>query len=697
MNERDIFWEALNKTNKAERAAYLGEACGPDNTLRQRIEQLLTMHESADSLLNRRPAEMLAELNDRTRPVEEDTETFSARTGEAQLAAFLAPATRPDAIGRLGHYEVLRVLGQGGFGIVVKAFDETLHRMVAIKVLAPHLSVTSPPRKRFLREARVAARVRHENVVQIYAVEEQPLPYLVMEFVEGQTLQQYLDANGPIPAEDVIRLGQQIALGLAAAHEQGLIHRDVKPANILLKTGVDVHVKLTDFGLARASDDANMTQSGVVAGTPMYMAPEQALGERLDQRADLFSFGSVLYAMTSGRPPFRAPSALAILKRVADDTPRPVREIIADVPEGLSGVIAKLHEKNPDHRFSSAIETAEALSRCLTDPLPAKPASKSRWKKAAVVAAGLFLLVAAGWLAFPPAKPVNGRDGVRQIAETPPNYPPSVSKEIETPKPAPVVSKEDAWKATVALLPAKEQFEAVVAKLKELNPDWNDKSAWHRIDDNIVALLGINEAKNLNNLSPLHGFTALKELRLYGDETGVTDLSSLRGLKLVSIESHNNAFKDVSPLADMPLWHLSIWSSACKDLSPLRGMKITHLNCGGNEVLKDLSPLKGMPLKFLCLNLSEIEDLSPLEGMPLKELMCRNTKVTNLAPLAKSPIEKLLIDGSPIADYSPLKSLPLKHINLTYMPETHAALLRSIPTLETINDKPAAEFLGVPP
>ena len=202
--------------------------------------------------------------------------------GETPALDFLQPSTKPGSLGRLGHYEVLEVLGQGGFGIVLKAFDEKLHRVVAIKVMAPHLAATSPARKRFLREARAAAAVRHENVVAIHAVEEQPIPYLVMEYIAGQTLQQKLDRNGPLDVTEVLRIGQQIASGLAAAHAQGLIHRDIKPANILLENGVEQRVKITDFGLARAADDASLTQSGVIAGTPLYMAPEQAQGEAID-------------------------------------------------------------------------------------------------------------------------------------------------------------------------------------------------------------------------------------------------------------------------------------------------------------------------------------------------------------------------------------------------------------------------------
>src|SRR5262249_49367675 len=157
------------------------------------------------------------------------------------------------------------------------------------KVMAPELAATSPPRKRFLREARAAAAVRHEHVVDIHAVEEQPIPYLVMEFIPGETLQQKLDRVGPLSVPEVLHLGQQIAGGLAAAHAQGMIHHDIKPANVLLESGVEECVKITDFGLARAADDASLTQSGVIAGTPMYMAPEQTQGEAIDHRADLFS------------------------------------------------------------------------------------------------------------------------------------------------------------------------------------------------------------------------------------------------------------------------------------------------------------------------------------------------------------------------------------------------------------------------
>ncbi|MDB5389817.1 MAG: pknB 29 [Planctomycetaceae bacterium] len=380
MSEREIFLEAMNRADKAARAAYLDQACGTDAALRRRIEELLGFLDSDHSLLERRPAELLAAMSAGSEGGETAADTQDSDV-MAALLALLAPTTHSESLGQLGPYHVLNMLGHGGFGIVVKAFDDSLQRYVAIKILAPHLAATSPPRKRFLREARAAAAVRHQHVVQIYAVQETPLPYMVMEFIEGQTLQQRLDSNGPFEAAEVVCLGQQIALGLAAAHDQGLIHRDVKPANILLEAGGVPCIKLTDFGLARAGDDASLTRSGIIAGSPLYMAPEQAGGTILDHRADLFSLGSVLYTIITGRPPFRAPTTLAVLKRVAEDTPRPIREVMANVPEGLCRVIDRLLSKKPADRFPSAREAAEALASCLSDPAAVRKRS-SYWNAA---------------------------------------------------------------------------------------------------------------------------------------------------------------------------------------------------------------------------------------------------------------------------------------------------------------------------
>jgi serine/threonine-protein kinase len=307
----------------------------------------------------------LKQVMDSLKRYQDPEPTGNAAIQDDLPLGFLSPPDKPEQLGRLGSYEVLAEIGRGGMGVVLKAFDPTLQRIVAIKVLAPQLATSGVARKRFTREAQAAAAVNHENVVTIHAVNEaRGLPYLVMEFVPGYSLQDRIDRTGPLELKEILRIGMQTAAGLAAAHAQGLIHRDIKPANILLENGIP-RVKITDFGLARAADDAGFTQSGVVAGTPQFMAPEQARGETVDHRADLFSLGSTLYAMCTGRPPFRATTNMGVLKRVSDDPPPPIRDINPDIPTWLVAIIEKLHAKNPANRFQTATEVSELLAQHL--------------------------------------------------------------------------------------------------------------------------------------------------------------------------------------------------------------------------------------------------------------------------------------------------------------------------------------------
>ncbi len=244
---------------------------------------------------------------------------------------------------------------------MLRAVDLKLNRVVAVKVLLPELAANPNARRRFLREAQAAAAVSHPHVVSIHAVDEakgdgtdqSTPPYLVMECVVGQSLQEKLDRVGVLRLAEILRISRQIGEGLAAAHKQGLIHRDIKPANILLENGVE-RVKITDFGLARAIDDITVTRTGEVSGTPQYMSPEQAGGERVDHRSDLFSLGCVMYAMCTGHSPFRGDSLAHVIKRVTQDTPRPIVEQNAEVPPWLVQIIDCLLQKNADERFQSA-------------------------------------------------------------------------------------------------------------------------------------------------------------------------------------------------------------------------------------------------------------------------------------------------------------------------------------------------------
>lgn len=279
----------------------------------------------------------------------------------------LEPPSHPEMLGRIGRYEIERRIGSGGMGVVFKAIDTELNRPVAVKVLMPHLARNGAARQRFSRESRAAAAVVHEHVVAIHNVDSSAkLPYLVMQYVSGESLQARVEREGPLDVDRILRIGIQAALGLAAAHEQGIVHRDIKPANILLEDGVD-RLLITDFGLARTVDDASLTHTGVVAGTPSYMSPEQANGDAVDSRTDLFSLGSVLYFVATGHPPFRAERAMGVLHRICSQPHRPVWQINNAIPDELSQVIDRLLEKTPVKRFANATEVADALTRILKD------------------------------------------------------------------------------------------------------------------------------------------------------------------------------------------------------------------------------------------------------------------------------------------------------------------------------------------
>jgi serine/threonine protein kinase len=503
-------------------------------------------------------AEDARELAERPRPalrkaiaqLKADTEVGLDTAGPAapgtQTLPFLKPPTDPAHLGRLGPYEVVKVLGRGGMGVVLKAFDPSLHRLVAIKVLAPQWASHPEARQRFEREARAAARVRHANVVAIHAVEEADgLPYLVMEYVPGKSLQQILDRKGPLDIEEVFRIGAEVATGLAAAHDQGLVHRDVKPANILLdKEG---NVRLTDFGLARAVDDTTLTQTGTIAGTPQYMAPEQARGAAVDDRADQFSLGSVLYAMCAGRPPFRASSTVAVLKRVCEDETRDVRELNPDVPVELADIIDKLHAKRPSDRFKSTAQVARLLDRYLAhlrspDKVP-KPravdlprASGSRWLWAiALVVPGALVAALLAWAAVHYLSPRN--DGKQEQ----PNGQGGQGVAVQpkpAPRPVPPIEGDPFFKQVWADLHSDEYWprKSAVERLAGMKP--NDQRA--KVTPRLAELTNDPEYFIRN--------AAIKALGVWGTEEDVPVL--MRALAHQDPGTRNEALKVIGRFHD---------------------------------------------------------------------------------------------------------------------------------------------------
>lgn len=292
-------------------------------------------------------------------------------TATQQLAAsiysFLSPPETKDEIGRIGGYSVQKLLGAGGMGMVFQAEDLQLRRKIALKVMRPEVATITYAHDRFLREARTMASIEHDHVVSVFQVgEERGVPFMAMPFLQGMSLDTVLRKNATIPLIVSLRMGFQIAQGLAAAHAQGLVHRDVKPANIWIETQNNNRVKLLDFGLARAGEeDINLTQSGAVLGTPAYMAPEQAAGGAIDARVDLFSLGVVLYQLTTGKRPFAGANTMAILTALAIHNPPPPKEIDPSIPDEVSAFILRLLEKDPDKRVGSAQEAAKDLANLI--------------------------------------------------------------------------------------------------------------------------------------------------------------------------------------------------------------------------------------------------------------------------------------------------------------------------------------------
>jgi tRNA A-37 threonylcarbamoyl transferase component Bud32 len=306
---------------------------------------------------------------------------------------FLQPALQGDELGRLGDFRILQVLGQGGMGIVLRADDTRLARPVALKVMRPILAADRTMRQRFVREARAMAAVKSDHVVTVYEVGAvNDLPFLAMELLDGADLDTYHRNAGRLPPAQAARIGREAALGLAAAHARGLVHRDVKPANLWLEAppgkpglrpvpggspggALVSRVKILDFGLARAdSDTTRLSQVGVVLGTLPFMAPEQARGDAVDHRADLFSLGCVLYWLCTNELPFRGSDVLSTLTALATQDPPPPRTVSADVPAALSDLVMQLLQKDPRRRPASGEAVADALAVVAARHAPGSPA-----------------------------------------------------------------------------------------------------------------------------------------------------------------------------------------------------------------------------------------------------------------------------------------------------------------------------------
>jgi hypothetical protein len=596
---------------------------------------------------------------------------------------------------QFGPFRLLKQLGAGGMGLVYAAEDTALQRTVALKLIQPHSLHDPETRARFLREARATAKLQSENVVTIHQVGTiDEIPFLAMELLPGQPLDNRLVDGQLLPIPEALRIAAQVARGLAAAHAVGLLHRDIKPANIwLLPTG---RVKVLDFGLARTQAvEQKLTATGLVAGTPAYMAPEQANNEPLDFRCDLFSLGVVLYQMLAGRLPFNGNSILELLTALVVEEPPPLRQLRPELSRELAHLVQRLLAKKPSQRPASAEEVAAFLERALqranaTDVVPAlaRPTTaRGRWLVLTVlVLAGAPLVGGALWLAMlePPRPPV-----------TPTVVPPLQSA------PEPTVTPE----AELAALPQ---------RLAAANPGYVGQLEPIQVEGQLVGL-GL-PAEGLTDLRPLGRLRWVRELNL--ERGNLTDLSGLRGLRLEKLSlCYNPGLRDLSPLADMPIAELNLYATDIIDLTPLSQLPLRHLTLGGRAQLVDLRPLRKLPLDRLSINntgvvdltpLSElplthlgvqqnpVRDLRPIQGLKLTDLRFSGTHVDSLEPLLNMPLTFLEIGNAPIRDWRPLAKLTtVTNLILDYQPAVHQNLLLPLrPQLKEINSQPAEQLLG---
>ncbi len=316
-----------------------------------------------------------------------------------QLRALMSAPSHPELLGRIARYEIEQLVGRGGMGLVFRGHDTELHRVVAVKTLGLHLVPMGAARERFIREARACAGLSHPHIVPMYdVITDGPIPALVMQYIAGPTLEDFIRAHGPLAWQQALNLAIQLADALSAAHAHGLVHRDIKPGNVMLEADAS-RALLLDFGLVRILDDATLTRSGILAGTPQFMSPEQARGDAVDERSDLFSLGSLIYYMVCGHSPFRGDQPMAILNRICHQAHRPMHNVQPEVPLELSQVVDHLLAKRAKHRVQSAREVRDRLTELARSPrrLLGSAHRRARQRAARTVVICSFVIAGLVW------------------------------------------------------------------------------------------------------------------------------------------------------------------------------------------------------------------------------------------------------------------------------------------------------------
>lgn len=708
--------------------------------------------------------------------------SMSSRDWMSWARDVFAPAAHPDSI-QISEYQIEQVLGVGGMGVVFAARDKQLQRSVAIKVLRPERLTDEFARRRFVREARAIATIQHDHIVPVFQVgEDRGVPFFVMPVLQGCSLDKWLRTQPPPSLADVLRIGEQLADGVAAAHARGLVHRDIKPSNVWLEAmgeavvvrdvipitaeattqpestqsqltgpqpkgttefqsvaaidGLEVRrtkisdedsgassasaprhresvrpvsissarVKLLDFGLARGAihQGDEVSEFGLVLGTPAYMSPEQAAGREVNESSDLFSLGCVLYRLATGHLPFPGTTVTQQLTAFVTASIRPPRSLNPELPEPVAALIMHLLANDPQQRPDSASVVRDRLRELARvdwaqAARSARRASPVRRGVAALTAVMVLFVVAIAWQMRNQPSETDFTDAslnrlpmtaasttdIQSIAE-------ADGREVRLTEDEAMLSLDLAWVERVSMLPAEEQLVEVRRELDRRNPGlgaWTPVVIDGRVDELTI------DSQALADIAPLAAFSGLSTLKV--SLAKVSDLSPLGGLKLrhVTIESCPNV-RDLSPLHGQPIEFLNLYGTPTDDLAWITTSRVQQLNLGGRSEPVDLSFLRGSPVTMLELNESAQRDISPLKGLPLTRLSIHRTLVTDLSPLAGMPLSYLDFQSTPVIDVTPLRGLVglrQLHCDLKRPATLEAAL--ALQSLELLNHKPVSEFL----
>jgi tRNA A-37 threonylcarbamoyl transferase component Bud32 len=639
------------------------------------------------------------------------------------------PTAEPEErLEQVREYRVLEKLGQGGMGTVFRAEHSRLGRIVALKILRDRRHRSPDLVARFRREMKAVGMLDHPNIVRATdAGEWQGTEYLVMEFVDGIDAGNLVRRLGPVPVVDACEIVRQAALGLAHAHAHGMVHRDVKPSNLLLSVhGV---VKLTDLGLVRSAveDAGPSTTSHYVLGSLEYMAPEQADDPHsADARADLYALGCTLYELLAGRPPFSDIAHRTVLQKLKAHASAPVPplcELRADIPRALAAVVEKLLAKNPAERVASAGELAGALAPwaaganlqrllkraeqtlppdpaarrpavALTNPVAADPATpRRRFLWAGVLLAAVLALLA-GTVIY-----VQTDQGVVEIVTSDDDVKVSVEKggkvieildlrekktyRLESGKyELKVVSGEKDFeikpnsltltrgKTEIVRIRRLDDGQVAKAQWPPLDKDWLQKTSRlapkERADEIVKELVRRNPGYDGKGVT-----TRVEDGKLsliFTQGAKLLDLTPVRaGADLGSVGVFSGDTADLSPLRGLSLTGIDLANTKVTDLSPLKGMSLKYVNLNNSQGIKDLTPLIGQHVELLDVSGTSVSDLAPLKLMPgLSVFSCFGTKVTDLGPLAGvKTLTVLNCSDLDVSDLKPLEKLTqLTHLEL---------------------------------